>query len=165
MASNVRKEIELYEPMRVWLQQYLEDKYKGATIITVDSHARTLDLFLEEYGVVDCYPQTIGLDIQIDVLGIVIKNGKTQIFFIEAKKTQLNLHDLGQLWAYCKLCDPAEAFLLSSAGLGSLNKILKNLSRTDLLEFGDGRKIKKMKVAKWNVISNSIEYSTMIPKE
>ena len=38
MASNVKKEVELYEPMRIWLQQYLEDKYKGATIITVDSH-------------------------------------------------------------------------------------------------------------------------------
>ena len=146
MANNVKKEFELYEPMRLWLQQYLEDKYKNATVITVDSHARTLDLFLEQYDVIDYYPQTIGLDIQIDVLGIVKKNGKPQIFFIEAKKTQLNLHDLGQLWAYCKLCDPMEAFLLSSAGLGSLNKIMNNLHRIDLLEFGDGKKIKRCKL-------------------
>lgn len=97
MVNNVKKEFELYEPMRLWLQQYLEDKYKNATVITVDSHARTLDLFLEQYDAIDYYPQTIGLDIQIDVLGIVKKNGKPQIFFIEAKKTQLNLHDLGQL--------------------------------------------------------------------
>lgn len=164
MASNVKKEVELYEPMRVWLQQYLEDKYKGATIITVDSHAQTLDLFLEKYGVIDRYPQTIGLDIQIDVLGIVIKNGKTQIVFVEAKKTQLNLHDLGQLWAYCKLCDPAEAFLLSSYGLGSLNKILNNLSRTDLLEFGDGKRIKKMQVGKWDISKSSPDYHTLVPK-
>lgn len=164
MASNVKKEVELYEPMRVWLQQYLEDKYKGATIITVDSHAQTLDLFLEKYGVIDRYPQTIGLDIQIDVLGIVIKNGKTQIFFIEAKKTQLNLHDLGQLWAYCKLCDPAEALLLSSYGLGSLNKILNNLKRIDLLEFGDGKRIKKMQVGKWDIGKGSPDYHALIPK-
>lgn len=164
MANNVKYEYELYEPMRVWLQQYLQDKYKGATIITVDSHARTLDLYLEEYGVIDRYPQTVGLDIQIDVLGIVIKNGKTQIFFIEAKKTQLNLHDLGQLWAYCKLCDPAEAFLLSSNGLGSLNKILNNLSRIDLLEFGDGKRIKKMQVGKWDISKGSIDYQTLVPK-
>lgn len=164
MVNNVRLENELYEPMRAWLHQYLEDKYKGATIITVDSHARTLDLFLEEYNVIDHYPQIIGLDIQIDVLGIVVKNGKTQIFFIEAKKTQLNLHDLGQLWAYCKLCDPAEAFLLSSNGLGSLNKILNNLSRTDLLEFGDGKRIKKMQVGKWDIGKGSIDYQTLIPK-
>lgn len=164
MVNNVRLENELYEPMRAWLHQYLEDKYKGATIITVDSHARTLDLFLEEYNVIDHYPQIIGLDIQIDVLGIVVKNGKTQIFFIEAKKTQLNLHDLGQLWAYCKLCDPAEAFLLSSNGLGSLNKILNNLSRTDLLEFGDGKRIKKMQVGKWDIGKSTIDYKTLVPK-
>ena len=133
MASNVKKEIELYEPMRIWLQKYLEDKYKGAHIV-------------------------------IDVLGIIVKGGKSAIAFIEAKKTQLNLHDLGQLWAYCKLCDPAEAFLLSSAGIGSLNKILNNLSRTDLLDFGDGRKIKKMQVAKWDITSNSIDFRTLVPR-
>ena len=164
MGSNVKKEFELYEPMRSWLQVYLEDKYKGAKVITIDSHARTLDVFLEENGVLDYYPQTIGLDIQIDVLGIVIQRGKPSIVFIEAKKTQLNLHDLGQLWAYCKLCDPLEAFLLSSAGIGSLNKILNNLSRTDLLNFGDGKKIKQMQVGKWNIGSSSVDDKTLVPK-
>ena len=143
MINDVKREYELYEPMRVWLNNYLSDKYKGADVITVDAHSRTLDLYLEEYGVIDEYPQTIGLDIQIDVLGIVKKSKKSSLIFIEAKKTQLNLHDLGQLWAYCKLCDPLEAFLLSSKSLGSLNKILNNLNRQDLLDFGDGKRIKK----------------------
>ena len=164
MANNVKKEFELYEPMRVWLQKYLEDKYKGWNVLTIDSHARTLDLFLEENDVLDYYPETVGLDIQIDVLGILKKGNKTMIAFIEAKKTQLNLHDLGQLWAYCKLCNPAEAFLLSSAGVGSLNKILNNLSRIDLLDFGDGRTIKQMQVAKWDTSANSVDYKTLVPK-
>lgn len=164
MANNVRYEFELYEPMRLWLQQYLEDKYGRSNVITIDSHARTLDLYLEENGVIDQYPQTIGLDIQIDVLGIVKNNRKAKIFFIEAKKTQLNLHDLGQLWAYCKLCDPEEAFLLSSNGIGSLSKILNNLNRVDLLDFGDGKKIKKMQVGKWDIGKASIDYHSLVPK-
>lgn len=164
MANNVRSEFELYEPMRLWLHQYLEDTYRGAEIITVDSHAKTLDTYLEMYDVIDHYPQVVGLDIQIDVLGIVHNRGKAGLFFIEAKKTPLNLHDLGQLWAYCKLCDPAEAFLLSSAGLGSLNKILVNLSREDLLDFGNGRRIKKMQVGKWSISTNSIDFQTLVPK-
>lgn len=164
MVNNVKKEFELYEPMRIWLQKYLEDKYKGWNVKTIDSHARTLDLYLEENGVIASYPETVGLDIQIDVLGILKKDNKTKIAFIEAKKTQLNLHDLGQLWAYCKLCDPTEAFLLSSAGLGSLNKILNNLHRTDLLQFGDGKTIKQMQVAKWDIIANSIDFKTLVPK-
>ena len=164
MASNVKKEFELYAPMRLWLQKYLEDKYRGSQIITVDSHARTLDVILSEYGMIEYYPQTVGLDIQIDVLGIIVNGSKNSIVFIEAKKTQLNLHDLGQLWAYCKLCDPAEAFLLSSAGIGSLNKILNNLSRTDLLDFGDGKRIKKMQVAKWDITSNAIDFRSLVPR-
>ena len=164
MANNVTKEFELYEPMRAWLQQYLENKYKGAIVTTIDSHARTLDIYLEPVGIVDYYPQSVGLDIQIDVLGIIINKGKPTLAFIEAKKTQLNLHDLGQLWAYCKLCEPAEAFLLSSAGLGSLNKVLNNLKRQDLLDFGSGKTIKKMQVGKWDVNTRSIDYKTLVPK-
>lgn len=164
MARNVSHEIELYEPMRIWFKQYLEDRYKGASVETFDSHARTLDSFLEEAGIIDQYPQTVGLNIQIDVLGIIKRKESAEIAFIEAKKKQLNLHDLGQLWAYCKLCSPAEAFLLSSVGLGSLDKILKNLNRTDMLDFGDGRKIRKMQVAKWDIDQNSIVYSTLVPK-
>jgi len=164
MANNVKKEFELYVPMRNWLQVYLENKYRRAKITTIDSHARTLDVILEENGVIESYSQTVGLDIQIDVLGIISDMGNIHLAFIEAKKTQLNLHDLGQLWAYCKLCDPLEAFLLSSQGLGSLNKILNNLSRIDLLEFGEGKKIKQMQVGKWNVAAGTIDYSSLVPK-
>lgn len=164
MPDNVKKEFELYEPMRVWLHKYLEEKYKSWEIVTIDSHAKNLDSFLEGNGAIKNYPQSVGLDIQVDILGILKQRTKTNIVFIEAKKTSLNIHDLGQLWAYCKLCDPLEAFLLSSKDLGSLNKILNNLNRTDLLEFGDGKTIKKMHVGKWDVTKNSIDYKTLIPK-
>ena len=164
MASNVNKEIELYEPMRSWLQRYLENKYENYEVLTFDAHARTLDSILEECGMIDDYPQTVGLDIQIDVLGIIKNKRKSFLIFIEAKKTQLNLHHLGQLWAYCKLCDPLEAFLLSSAGVGGLNKILINLGRYDLLNFGSGKIIKQMQVGQWNTRANSIEQKTLIPK-
>lgn len=53
---------------------------------------------------------------------------------------------------------------MSSAGIGSLNKILNNLSRTDLLDFGDGRKIKKMQIVKWDVIANSVDYRSLVPR-
>ena len=150
--------------MRIWLKKYLEDKYRGAEVITIDSHASALYKCLEEEGIIDQYPQTVGLDIQIDVLGIIKRGKKSELVFIEAKKTQLNLQNLGQLWVYCKLCSPLEAMLLSSAGMGSLDKILKNLGRTDLLDFGDPKKIKKMQVAKWDINRNSIDYFTLVPK-
>lgn len=166
MVSNVKLERELYIPMCKWLQDKLEDRYKRerCEIIIEDSHLLKLDKILEKNGVLNYFPQTVGLDIQIDVVGIVKWNSSAKLFFIEAKKTMLNLHDLGQLWAYCKLCDPEEAYLLSSLGLGSLSKILITLRREDLLNFGLEKKIKMMKVAKWDITRNTIDNNTIIPK-
>ncbi len=155
-------EEELYEPMRIWLEQYLTDKYKGHEIIVVDTHCERLDRALAKYGIVN--EMANGVDIQIDVLGIARKKDKVKIFFIEAKKTKLTLRDLGQLWAYCKLVDPEEAFLLTSADLGSLRKLLVSFKREDLLDFGDGKKIKKMRVGRWDITKNAPELSLLIPK-
>lgn len=156
------KEEELYEPMRKWLEQYLEDNYKGYTIYTVDSHSERLDRVLKRYDIENQLAN--GVDIQIDVLGIVKKEHNYKLFFIEAKKTSLTIRDLGQLWAYCKLINPEEAFLLTSADLGGLNKILRAFKREDLLDFGDRKTIKKMKVGKWDLSTNSINSISLIPK-
>ena len=166
MVNNVKKEIELYDKMCGWLQVYLEDKYKrqNCKVVVVDCHSVNLDAVLEQYDIIQYYPQVVGLKIEIDVLGMVIWKDRAEIYFIEAKKTQLTLQNLGQLLIYCKLCNPEEAYLLSSAGLGSLNKVLNVLQRTDLLDFGSGKRIKKMKVAKWDVSRNKIDNNSMIPK-
>lgn len=166
MENNVSREVELYADMSKWLEAYLIDKYKNCRcgIKVIDCHAYYLDSVLEKYGIIQYYPQVGGLKIEIDVLGMVIWNNKAQLYFIEAKKTPLTLPNLGQLQIYCKLCDPEDAYLLSSAGLGSLNKVLNILHREDLLDFGDGRKIKKIKVAKWDVARKTIDNHTIVPK-
>lgn len=157
------REFDLYPPMQKWLELYLRDKYKSSDkIIVVDAHSERLDRVLRKYNTIQ--EEAIGVDIQIDVLGIVKKAGKVKLFFIEAKKTSLTLRDLGQLWAYCKLIDPEEAFLMTSADLGALNKLLKVYKRDDLLDFGEGKRIKKMKVAIWNMQTNSPDSASMIPK-
>lgn len=165
MENNVNKEIELYAGMNKWLHTHLSDKFKGemCQIIVVDCHSVYLDSVLEKYNVIKYYPQVVGLKIEIDVLGIVIWENKAEIFFIEAKKTQLTLPNLGQLIVYCKLCNPAEAYLLSSAGMGSLNKVLKILHREDLLDYGTGKTIKKIKVAKWDVVRSTIDNHSLVP--
>ena len=162
MRNNVKSELELYEPMRVWLHTYLTDKYRSYEIITLDAHNKRLDRALRKFGIL-CDIAT-GIDIQIDVLGIARNSKSVKLFFIEAKKTSITLRDLGQLWAYCKLIDPDEAFLMTSADMGSLNKILNVFKREDLLDFGDGKIIKKMKVAVWNIKTGTPNMSTMVPK-
>lgn len=161
-SKQVRSEFELYEPMRSWLHRYLEDKYKDFEIVTLDAHSERLDRVLVKLGIMN--DLATGIDIQIDILGIARKKGNVKLFFIEAKKTALTLRDLGQLWSYCKLIDPEEAFLMTSAELGSLNKLLNIFKREDLLDFGDGKHTKKMKIAVWNLSSNSPDLTSMIPK-
>ena len=161
-SKNVKSEFELYEPMRNWLHKYLEDKYRGFEIVTLDAHAERLDRVLVKLGIVN--ELATGVDIQIDILGIARKKNIVKLFFIEAKKTNLTLRDLGQLWSYCKLIDPEEALLMTSAELGSLNKLLHIFKREDLLDFGEGKHIKKMKVAVWNLSSNSPDLASMLPK-
>lgn len=164
--NNVAKEIELYAGMCIWLQRHLEDTYakQNCEIVVVDSHSVNLDSVLEQYGIIQYYPQVVGLMIEIDVLGMVIWKNKAKIYFIEAKKTALTLQNLGQLLVYCRLCDPAEAYLLSSHSLGGLKKVLTHLHREDLLDYGDGSTIKKMQVAKWDVLRNTIDNNSIIPK-
>ena len=166
MANNVSSEFELYPGMCEWLRVHLEDKYKrqNCSIIVLDCHSSYLDTVLITYGIIDYYPQVVGLGIEIDVLGMVMWSDKAKIFFIEAKKTSLTLQNLGQLLIYCKLCNPEEAYLLSSEGLGSLNKVLKNLNREDLLDYGTGKRIKKIKVAKWDFLRNTIDNHSLVPK-
>ena len=159
---NVNREYELYEDMRLWLHTYLQDKYNTYEIITIDAHAERLDRVLIKQGVFN--EIATGVDIQIDILGIAKKDNLVKLFFIEAKKTNLTLRDLGQLWAYCKLIDPEEAFLITSTELGSLNKLLNIFKREDLLDYGKGKIVKKMKIAIWNLSTNSPNMLTIIPK-
>lgn len=166
MVNNVKSEFDLYPQMEKWLDTYLKDKYKNrkCEIFVLDCHSVYLDSILDKYDVIKYYPQVIGLKIQIDILGIVRMHDSANIYLIEAKKTPMNLQHLGQLLIYCKLCNPDEAYLLSSGGLGSLKKVLNNLNREDLLDYGNGKKIKKIKVARWDFSKRGIDNHSIIPK-
>lgn len=89
--NNVLLEKDLYPYMCVWLQQRLEDRFKNenCSIIVEDVSTINLDTALNTYGVLEYYPNIVGLGIQIDVLGIVKWQHKASLFFIEAKKTHL----------------------------------------------------------------------------
>lgn len=155
-------EKELYEPMCEWLFQYISDKFKNCEVLAMDSHALRLDRALKKMGVINELAN--GIEIQIDVVGVAKRGSMNKLFFIEAKKDRLKLMDLGQLWAYCKLIDPDEAFLLSPMGLGNLDKILNGFRRDDLLDYGENKIIKKMKVGKWDISRKMPDFSSMVPK-
>ncbi|HEM55610.1 MAG: hypothetical protein C0172_03040 [Caldisphaera sp.] len=155
-------EHDLYPDIKVWLEKYLRDKYKGYQIeTTFETHKRALDMVLRERNI--RLEEAIDLSIKIDILGILKRKEAIRLVFIEVKDKPLTLKDLGQLWGYTQLINPLESFLLSSSGLGSLSHILNVLKREDLLRYG--RKMERfMKVAKWDIKRKCIDYSTLVPK-
>lgn len=162
MSKNVKLEKDLYPPMCQWLELYLTDLYPKGEVIVLDTSQVYLDSVLDQYGVLDQYPQVVGIGMQIDVLGIVKTKQKVSLFFIEAKKTPLNTHDLGQILVYCRICDPEKAFLFSSAGMGALKKLITE--RGDLTFYSTKKQLKMIQVGKWDVVRNMPDVTSMIPK-
>ena len=156
------REKDLYPEIERWLKQYLEDRYPRMEIITTHkTSGMTLDTYLSYHNI--DVKEAIGLSIKVDIVGIIRSKKKTKLAFVEVKDKPLSLSDLGQLWGYTQLIDPAESFLISSKGLGGLDKVLKVLKREDLLVYGKKRD-KHMKVVKWDSRRGTIDSFSLIPK-
>lgn len=161
MAKKKGEEL-LYPEIENWCKNYLENRYKGYRIITTHRTSRiSLDSYLKNLNIE--IKEAIGLGIRVDIVGILKRAAETKLVFIEVKDQPLTLADLGQLWGYTQLLNPVESFLISSAGLGTLEYILKVLKREDLLIYGT-KKERMMSVVKWDIIRKVIDYSTLIPK-
>ncbi len=157
-----KEEEKLYPEIKEWLQTYLVDKYSGYTVeTTFETSRRNLDIVLKGKGI-QC-KEAIGLQIKVDIIGILKRGEDFKLVFVEVKDTTLTLKDLGQLWGYTQLIDPIESFLVSSEGTGRLSHIFNVLKREDLLRYST-RSNKFMQVVKWDTRRKSIDYSSLIPK-
>ncbi|PKM92449.1 MAG: hypothetical protein CVU81_00405 [Euryarchaeota archaeon HGW-Euryarchaeota-1] len=157
-----KEEEKLYPEIKEWLQNYLTDKYKGYTVqTTYETSRRNLDVVLKSKGI-QC-KEAIGLQIKVDVVGILKRGNEFKLVFVEVKDTDLTLKDLGQLWGYTQLIDPIESFLVSSKGLGRLSHLFNVLKREDVLKFGT-KTNKFMQIAIWDKRKKGIAYSSLVPK-
>ena len=152
----------LYPEIETWFNQYLKDSYKGYEVLTTHKTSRiSLDAYLKTLNIE--IQEAIGLSIKIDIVGVLRKGNNIKLAFVEVKNNQLKLKDLGQLWGYTQLINPAESFLMSPLGLGSLDYLLNILQREDLLVYGD-KKERMMKVCKWDKKRKTIDYFSLLPK-
>ncbi|MEW5896180.1 MAG: hypothetical protein AB1668_00675 [Nanoarchaeota archaeon] len=157
-----KEEERLYPEIKEWLQNYLIDKYRGYTVeTTFETSRRNLDIVLKSKRI-EC-KEAVGLQVKIDVIGILKRGDDFKLVFVEVKDKELTLKDLGQLWGYTQLIDPIESFLVSSKGLGRLSHLFNVLRREDLLKFGT-KTNKFMQIAKWDKRRGCIDYSSLVPK-
>ena len=137
----------------------IRDSYTIET--TYETSRRNLDVVLKSKGI-EC-KEAIGLNIKVDIVGILRRGNDFKLVFVEVKDKELTLKDLGQLWGYTQLLNPIESFLISSKGLGRLSHLFNVLRREDLLKYGI-KSNKFMQIAKWDKRRKSIDYASLIPK-
>lgn len=157
-----KEEGKLYPEIERWLKKYLEEKYQRCEIeVTSKTSRQYLDVVLKNMGIrLDI---SLGLKIKIDIVGILKSKNDIKLVFVEVKDVPLTLKDLGQLWGYTQLINPAESFLVSPKGFGRLSHLFNIQKREDLLRYGIFKN-KFMRIAEWDKNRKTINWGTIIPK-
>lgn len=159
-----RNEIEMYPEIVEWLLQSLKQKFgKSADKITVlDTHDSDLSNFIMQLGYQKFFPEFSTYKIRQDITGFIEYDNKVELVFVECKNTSLSLIHLSQLIGYSCIALPIYSILLSPQGMGqTLNKLLKDYNRLDILEFRPKRMIQ---VVKWDKDKQDVDYMNSIIK-
>ena len=143
-----KQELALYEPMQKWFGSYLQNKNSDAEVVVHDVHKVYLSDFFTKAEFRQDFLDYSTYKIKVDLLGVIKRDGKHSLVFIEVKDGDLNFSHLAQLLVYSKLVRPAQAILISPQGLSMhLNDIVSKYHRLDMLEYMPNRKIQ---LSKWD---------------
>lgn len=129
-------EIDMYEPLVGWLQNYLVDKYDEPTEV-IDVSATNLNNIVKRSSAsLSAFDFCYRFHISPDVVGFM--GTSNSLAFIEAKITALNLGNVGQLLGYCLVAQPKEAILVSTLQ-PSISLIRSIQAKPEILDYGNGR--------------------------
>ena len=101
MSGN---EEELYPEIRVWLNNYLQEKYgrdNWTILVSEDSHKRFIEDALRKMGV--SKGLFARLKIKVDIVASLKKRNREELVLVEVKIPPTSLKDLGQLSFFFRL--------------------------------------------------------------
>jgi hypothetical protein len=141
---------------------------KGAQIEVFDTHAYMLSEFIRRRNLQDYFDSTSwqAYEISVDVTAFVKSEKSKGLVFIECKIRPINLADFSQLLGYSRVALPLASYLISPGGVsGALKSLVLTHDRADILDYqwSHGSLAKKIILAKWNVRTNSIDFSSVVP--
>ena len=155
-------EVELYEPVRIWLERVLRQHYKRMNIRVFDTHNVKLARLINDLGLQTLFPQFNAWDVKVDITGIISNKKKGYLALVECKVKQLTLRDVGQLLGYSIVVNPILSVLTSPASPSDpLITLLKDYGRLDVLEYGPQKK--HIRIAKWDNVKNEVIPSSVLP--
>lgn len=168
VCAEPTEEEQLYEPIRTWLEQYLQNNVKNCTQVwCFNGQNQNLSKLLIASGLSKHIPGAHHFEVQIDVFAVVQVKDRYELVITEVKLGKLNLLHLGQLLGYAHIIKPWKAILISPGGLSkNLQNFLRasddNPSLSGLLHYGvKGREII---LSRWDLEKNCLEIGTAIPR-
>ena len=152
----------MYPDIIEWLKKSLEQKFgkKAKKITVLNTHDSDLANFIMLLKYQQFFPEFSTYKIRQDITGFIEYERKVDLVFVECKNSSLSLIHLSQLIGYSCIALPIYAILLSPQGMGlTLNKLLKDYNRLDILEFRPKRMIQ---VVKWDIVKQDVDYMNSI---
>ncbi len=155
------KERELYPDISIWLGQRLRSLFPGWEVRVSDTSRFKLSHFLDRMGLQSAFPGSEAFEIEVDITGVMRRGKKTELAFVECKSGPIGLKEVGQILGYSRVASPALSLILSPSGMSnSLNLLLTGYNRMDLLEYGNGKRIK---VGTWDPSRRQPDPLSVVP--
>lgn len=162
-----QSEKEMYPSVVEWLDRFLKQKFRKAEILVADTSRIALSDFIARHNLQSFFPpEWITFDLHVDITGIVLRNQRAELAFVECKLPALTLSNVSQLLGYSRIALPLYSFLISPAGYNdSIISLIKTYSRSDILEYHweKGKTARSLMLATWNASAKQIEPSTLVP--
>ncbi|MBN2020833.1 MAG: hypothetical protein JW749_11490 [Sedimentisphaerales bacterium] len=156
------REYDLYEPVRLWLERVLCQRFKRMNVNVIDSHNVKLSKLIAKLGVQKLFPQFNAWDVKIDVTGLVFDDKMGHLALVECKADQLTLMDVAQLLGYSIIVKPVLSVLLSPASpTDPLITLLKDYGRLDVLKYGPSNRY--IRIAKWDKAKKEVIPASLLP--
>lgn len=149
MASLLYKnESYMYEPVRGWWERFLQERHKRSQVSVYDTSKTVLYRFVQGHHLEASFPDYLTYEVEVDITGVIITRGKAKLALVECKLRPITLRDVGQMLGYSKVTRPLYSLIISPRGLSdSLIRLLKNFQRFDVLDYGNGQRIR---LATWS---------------
>ena len=103
----------MYPDVCVWFRKILWEKYRDAEIHVENTSRKILSKWLVERRLHNLFPDYQTYEIEVDITGIIERDGEAHLGMIECKLNQITLSDLSQLLGYSRVALPVHSIILS----------------------------------------------------
>ncbi|MEM2555427.1 MAG: hypothetical protein QXD31_01110 [Candidatus Caldarchaeum sp.] len=156
------KETEMYPDVVRWFRKLLISKFPNWSISVYDTSKVMLSRFLFEKHFHTLFPHYQTYEIEVDITGLIRREDKARLSFVECKLNKINLRDVSQLLGYSKVAKPELSLILSPAGVSDSINFLFNVHRRDDILYYDNNRF--IQIAKWIQTKQDIDYANLLPK-